>query len=337
MADPVAPVDRVAALVAGIVAGDKATIARALNLVEDRRSVAREDVLALLAVLGPLREDAQCIGITGPPGVGKSSLVANLGKLARKQGRRVGVVAVDPSSIQSGGALLGDRARFGFDPLDDGIFARSLATAGELGGLARVAAECVDVLAASFDAVFVETVGVGQSETEIAHVADSIVLVVQPGSGDTLQFMKAGVMEVPDILVINKADERVLAQRAQADLQAALFALGLAGVRSADRWEVPVLLTSARDGEGTQALLDAIDEHRAALGVAGLRERRVKAATERALRRIERDFGEAGLVMLGGRDAVRARIDAGIAAGGHVVAVAQTVSEPLVRLLTAKS
>ena len=196
----------IASLVPGVRAGERVAVARALNIVEDRRPSARARIAALLRALGGGRAEGHRIGLTGPPGVGKSTLVSTLAATLRARGQTVGVLAVDPSSPRSGGALLGDRARIDTDPDDQGLFVRSLATAGELGGLARAAPAAVMVLAAAYDRVLVETVGVGQSETDVEHVVDTVVFVVQPGSGDALQFLKAGIMEIPDVLVVNKAD-----------------------------------------------------------------------------------------------------------------------------------
>ena len=204
-----------------VMSSDKAAVSRALNLVEDRRLESHARVAALLAALkdAPKAAGGHRVGLTGPPGVGKSTLTSALARSVRRRGRTVGVVAVDPSSIRSGGSLLGDRARMSFDPTDAGLFVRSLATAGEVGGLAYAANSAVRVLAAAYDMVVVETTGVGQSEVDVVDVADTVVLVIQPGSGDVLQFLKAGIMEIPDILVVNKADQEELARRAVADLR----------------------------------------------------------------------------------------------------------------------
>src|SRR5688500_12026094 len=164
--------------------GDRVAVASDLNLVEDRGPQAAARAVELLAALdtAPLADPGHRIGLTGPPGAGKSTLAAAVARLLRARGRTVGVLAVDPSSVRSGGALLGDRARIVFDPADDGLFLRSLATGGDAGGLARAAPAAVRVLGAAFHAVLVETTGVGQTETDVAHVADTVVLVVQPGS-----------------------------------------------------------------------------------------------------------------------------------------------------------
>ena len=201
-----------------------------LNLVESRSPDAREEIDALLQALSPAalggEAPAHIVGVTGPPGVGKSSLLSRLVAAWRADGRTVAVLAVDPSSRRSGGSLLGDRARIETAPGDRGVFIRSTAAGGRLGGLAPATRAAAGALAAAFDVVVIETVGVGQSETEVADVADTVAVVVQPASGDVLQFLKAGIMEVPDVLVVTKSDLGRLADRAVADLRAALRALG---------------------------------------------------------------------------------------------------------------
>src|SRR5277367_4406407 len=250
-------------LAARIARRERAAIAEALNLTEDRRPPSRAAVACLLSRLraSGAMDRAHRIGITGPPGVGKSTLVSALVRAIRASApvKSVGVLAVDPSSIRSGGALLGDRMRIAPDPGDPGVFVRSLATAGELGGLARSVPLGVLVLSAAFDVTLIETVGVGQSETDVGHVVDSVVFVVQPGSGDALQFLKAGIMEVPDVLVVNKADEGALAERARRELSHALVALRAAGIGPASAGSgtpgsaAEVVSTSARDGTGIDA------------------------------------------------------------------------------------
>ena len=190
-----------------------------LNLVESRTPGAREQTAALLAAVSPTalggEAPAHVVGITGPPGVGKSSLLSRLVAAWRARGRSVAVLAVDPTSRRSGGALLGDRARIEVDPSDRSVFIRSTAAGDRLGGLAPATRAAASALAAAFDVVVIETVGVGQSETEVADLADTVAVVVQPGSGDVLQFLKAGIMEVPDVLVVTKADLGQIAKRAQ--------------------------------------------------------------------------------------------------------------------------
>ena len=295
------------ALLRGGRAGERASVARALNLVEDRREAKRDEVSELLESLGDGRADSVRVGFTGPPGVGKSTLVAAVIREMRARGKTVGVVAVDPSSRRSGGALLGDRARIDSDPGDEGVFVRSLATRGELGGLARAAPAEAIVMSAAFDWVLVETVGVGQSETDVEHIVDTVVFVVQPASGDALQFLKAGIMEIPDVLAVNKADLGDAARRARADLKSAIGAARSAGIGIA--WDPPVVLTSASERTGLDVLIDAIEKHRAHLVASGeLTARRTRGRVEWMLREYLRRHGELAVEREGGVDAVRARL-----------------------------
>jgi LAO/AO transport system kinase len=307
----------IASLVPGVLAGERVAVARALNLVEDRRPEARPRIAALLRALGAGRPAGHRIGLTGPPGVGKSTLVSTLAAELRRRGYTVGVLAVDPSSRRSGGALLGDRARIDTDPDDQGLFVRSLATAGELGGLARAAPAAVLVLAAAYDRVLVETVGVGQSETDVEHVVDTVVFVVQPGSGDALQFLKAGIMEIPDLLVVNKADMGETAMRTRAELVGVLRVARSAGLEHAppDAHSEVVLVSAARR-EGIDRLAEALDAHRAAQTASGdLAERRIRGQVEWGVRELVRRVGEEGVAREGGLMAVRARIDTRVRQG----------------------
>ncbi|MFL5856217.1 MAG: ArgK protein [Solirubrobacteraceae bacterium] len=267
-----------------------------LNLVENRAPAGREEVATLLHEVSPavLGDEApgHVIGLTGPPGVGKSSLLGELVAAWRRSGRTVAVLAVDPTSRRSGGALLGDRARIPSDPGDRGVFIRSTAAGERLGGLAPATRAAAQALAAAFDHVVIETVGVGQSETEVADVADSVAVVVQPGSGDVLQFLKAGIMEIPDLLVVTKADLGVVAQRARRDLLAAVRALGSDA-------EV-VMVSSAPPAQGFDELVVALDRHRETLA---LPERRTRARRRAALADFVAEHGDRGLRALGGRRA----------------------------------
>src|ERR671915_2046371 len=210
--------------------GDRSAAPAALNLIEDRSAGSREAVRELLRELSPAalggEAPAHLVGVTGPPGAGKSTLLSALVAEWRNRERTVAVLAVDPSSKRSGGSLLGDRARIEHDPRDDGVLIRSTAARGRLGGLAAPTREAAEALAAAFDVVVVETVGVGQSETEVEELCDTVAVVVQPGSCDTLQFLKAGIMEVPDVLVVTKADLGDIALRSRRDLAQAARALG---------------------------------------------------------------------------------------------------------------
>ena len=316
-------------LAEGIVRAEKLAVARALNLVEDRRVEALPRIEALLQALSTRRgvDFGQRVGLTGPPGVGKSTLTAGLGREYRQRGQTAGVLAVDPSSLRSGGALLGDRARMAFDPEDDGLFVRSLATAGDSGGLAQAANAAIEVLAAAYDRVLVETTGVGQSETDVEHVVDTVCLVIQPGSGDVLQFIKAGIMEIPDVIVVNKGDHGRLAQRAAADLAGALDRLRHAGMGDeAHSWKLPVLVTSARDLRGIDALRDAFEAHRASFAPGALAAKRRRGAARWAADRFVRLHGEHGLSWAGGRAALIGRMDAALGHGSTPVGAASQES-----------
>ncbi|MFG1463113.1 GTP-binding protein [Xanthobacter sp. DSM 24535] len=249
-------------------AGGKRVMALALAAVETARGTA-----PLVALLDRAAREARALvlGLTGPPGVGKSTLTNALVRRARADGRTVAVLAVDPSSRRTGGALLGDRARIQTDPEDRGVFVRSMAARDRLGGLSDDAVAAVVLLRAVFDLVIVETVGVGQSEADIGLVADTVVLCIQPASGDSLQFMKAGVMELPDIIVVTKSDMADIARRAAADVSGALSLGGLP-----TDWTVPVIRLSAASGEGLEAFDAAIAAHRAHLEQDG------RLATQRA-------------------------------------------------------
>lgn len=236
-----------------VVAGDPVAVARAISKVEDSAAAASD----LMKQIFPRTGRALIVGITGAPGAGKSSLVDKLASVYRKGGERVGIIAVDPSSPFSGGAILGDRIRMQTLSLDKNVFIRSMATRGNLGGLARASVEAVAILdAAGYDKIIVETVGVGQDEIEIAKTADVCVVVLVPGMGDDVQTMKAGIMEIADVLVINKADrEGVL--RTEKELQALL---SLAARE--DEWQPPIVKTVAIENKGLDDLARAIEAAR---------------------------------------------------------------------------
>lgn len=273
-----------------------------LNLVENRTPAAQEQAAALLAAVSPAalghELPAHIVGVTGPPGVGKSSLLSRLVAAWRARDRSVAVLAVDPTSRRSGGSLLGDRARIDVDPTDRHVFIRSTAAGDRLGGLAPATRAAAAALATAFDVVVIETVGVGQSEIEIADVADTVAVVVQPGSGDILQFLKAGIMEVPDVLVVTKADLGRIAMRALADLRSALRSLGA-------RDTAVVAVSSMAPPSGIDALVDALDAHRAALDLAA---RRAQARRMHALADFAAEHGDRGIRAVGGRRAAERQL-----------------------------
>ena len=282
--------------------GDLSAAPEVLNLVENRAPAARPQIAALLRGVSPATLGGEArghiVGVTGPPGAGKSSLLSELVREWRSAGLSVAVLAVDPSSRRSGGSLLGDRARIVFDPADDAVFIRSTAAAGRLGGLAPATREAAAALATAFDVVVVETVGVGQSETDVAEVADTVAVVVQPASGDTLQFLKSGIMEIPDVLVVTKSDLGEVALRARRDLSAALRSVG-------DRETPVVAVSSLSPPQGIGDLVTQIAAHRERLDLAG---RRLAARRATALADFAAEHGEQGLRALGGRRAAEKRL-----------------------------
>lgn len=235
-------------------------------------------------------------------------------------------MAVDPSSPRSGGALLGDRARIAIDPDDDGIFVRSMASGGELGGLARAAGAAASVLARAFDVVVVETIGVGQTETDVEHIVDTVCFVAQPASGDVLQFLKAGILEIPDVLVVNKMDLGTVARRAKADLRAALAVATAAGEGGHE--PPPIVPTSAATGGGIDRLVAATDAcFEALVRENKLERRRLEGDAAWTLRWFERRHGEVAVETLGGKEAVKARIVSEIARGDLPLSIARTLGE----------
>ena len=254
-------------LAARLVAGDKRALARGISMVENRAAEGDE----LVAELFPRTGNARIIGLTGPPGVGKSTLIGAMCAELRKADREIGVLSIDPSSPFTQGAVLGDRIRLSDHFLDPGVFIRSMATRGSLGGLAEAALQAALLMDASGkDDVLLETVGVGQGEIDVVDHADTIVLALMPGSGDSIQALKAGVMEIPDVIVVNKA-EHPLANTMIREVKSVL-ALG------PDRdWKVPVVRTEESKGEGISELLEAIDAHGKHIADAGtLAERRAR-------------------------------------------------------------
>jgi LAO/AO transport system kinase len=266
---PKAPVD-----LARLFRGDRAAIARAISVVENDE----EGAGALLRGIFTRTGGAYRVGMTGPPGAGKSTITNKLAGYYRAEGKQIGILAVDPTSPFTGGALLGDRIRMTDVDLDEGVFIRSMASRGSLGGLSKKAAEAADVLdAAGKDLVILETVGVGQSELDIAEAADTTVVVLMPESGDSIQAMKAGLMEIADFFVLNKSD------RAGAE-QAAMAIQMILGFREEQGWKPVVLKSVANEGKGIETIARQIDLHRSYLEQSGQLEKRRAARLARRIR-----------------------------------------------------
>lgn len=264
----------------------KAQIAEAITLIE--RASSSAEALAILDAAWS-QQSGFSLGLTGPPGVGKSTLTQALVDAWAQQGLRVAILAIDPSSKRSGGALLGDRTRMNFLRYGDRVFTRSMAAGERLGGLSDHVFPAMVLLRALFDRVLIETVGVGQSETEIAAVADKVALCIQPGSGDSLQFMKSGIAEVPDLVLVTKADLGRAAQRAHADMRGAL-SLNVTG-----QAETPVMLVSAKTGAGVGEAVDAVE---AIVGDVGAIDRSAQLS-HYARQSIQEAYGRAGLAKAG--------------------------------------
>ncbi|MBL8588307.1 MAG: methylmalonyl Co-A mutase-associated GTPase MeaB [Methylobacteriaceae bacterium] len=272
-----------------LASGGKKALADALAAIETR---AGDPALIALLDAAAAAPRGMVVGLTGPPGVGKSTLTDALLRLWRGRGETVGIIAVDPSSLRSGGALLGDRARIAVDPEDRGVFIRSMAARDRLGGVSDQTVAALALMRALFDHVVIETVGVGQSEADIAHLADTVLLCVQPGSGDSLQFMKAGVMELPDVVAVTKADIGAPATRARADVEGALTLYE----RAPDAWRPRVALVSAQASSGLDELRAALEAHRAHLSGAGrLARRRAAQHRQWVEQAIRARFGLEGL------------------------------------------
>lgn len=281
-----------------VLAGNPAAVARAITRVERGGQDARDMIRAIFSHSGR----AYVVGVTGAPGTGKSTLVNELAKEFTKRGRRVGIIAVDPSSPFSGGAILGDRLRMQ-DLSGTGVFIRSMAARGHLGGLAVGVADGVTVLdAAGFDLIFVETVGAGQGEVDIAKNADTTLVLEAPGMGDDVQAIKAGIIEIADVLIVNKSD-REGAQATVAALEASLSlnreASSLPKEGVAPKWRPPVLKTSALRGEGIEKAAEAIEEHRRFLEANSLKAAKVRARVkEELVERVQRELLARALLRL---------------------------------------
>ena len=276
-------------LATGVLEGDVGSTARMITLIERRAP----ELDVHLQQLYRARRTAHVLGVTGPAGSGKSTLVSGLTREYRRQGRTVGILAVDPSSVFSGGAILGDRIRMGELSGDPGIFIRSMATRGAMGGLARAALDAVTVLEASGkDIVIVETVGVGQAEVDVVGLGHTVAVVSVPGLGDSVQALKAGLLEIADVHVVNKSD-REGAQRTASELKEMLRL----SKRQVGQWNVPVQLTSSSRGEGLDELVEAFQRHREWMTQSGELERRLRRTAAARIRwaaadLVERELGD---------------------------------------------
>ena len=295
-------------LVDGVLKGNVRAIARMISLAEAAKPESRPALAEIFRRAG----NAHVVGITGVPGSGKSTLVRGLAKAVRASGRRVGIVAIDPSSPFSGGAILGDRVRMTELTGDDGVFIRSMATRGAMGGLARASLEAVDVLdAAGFDLIVIETVGVGQDEVDVVRAAHTVAVISAPGLGDEIQAIKAGILEIADIHVVSKCD-RPDSNATITDIKG-MLTLGVRAMEMHEGgWRVPVVPTSAETGEGIDDLLAAIDGHgRHLADTGGLEERRRQILEMRVLKTAEdiirKDFRDGRDKLSGLMDRVRDR------------------------------
>ena len=309
-----APGSTAAELAGRLLSGDRRALARAISLVENDDP----EGWSLVREVYPQTGRAAVVGFTGPPGVGKSTLIGTLVTHARANDRDVAVLSIDPSSPFTKGALLGDRIRLADHFLDPGVFIRSMASRGSLGGLSEATLQAALLMdAAGRDYVFLETVGVGQAEVDIIDHADTVVLVLMPGSGDSIQALKAGVMEIPDVIVVNKADHP-LTDTMVREIR------GVLSLGSQEGWRVPIVRTEASRGEGTEELAERLAEHRAHIEAEGtLEERRrrnlmnevMALATVRLRRRLEESVREDSAVKELLDEVVKRRLDPATAAG----------------------
>ncbi len=279
-------------LVEALLRGDKRAVAKLISLIEDGDEAASTAIKKIYSRTGK----AYVVGVSGPPGAGKSTLILQLTRILRKGGRKVGIIAVDPTSPITGGALLGDRIRMGNLTRDQGVFIRSMATRGRLGGVSAATSDAINVLDAyGSDIIFVETVGAGQTDVEVATLVNTMVVVVMPGTGDEVQALKAGLFEVADVFVVNKADLED-AERVAADLKMMLEMV------EGGEWTPPVLLTSALQGEGIENVADCLEEHRSHLeSSGGLEERRRRRAEREVLAALAEAILQKGLRLRSGR------------------------------------
>lgn len=296
--DAASPQDAESVLKA-IRSGNKRAVAQFFNLLEDRRPEKAREAFALLdRLFAESISDSHVLGITGPPGAGKSCLISRLIGEARAVGRTVGVIAIDPSSRRSSGAILGDRIRYEYDAADPGIFVRSMANRGDLGGVSDRTFAGTIVLRAAFDLVLVETVGVGQAESDVTDLADTTLFVIQPGSGDMLQFLKAGIMEEPDLMVVNKSDQPQ-AQRTLNDVRSALHTVRTDGTT----WQPEALAASAVEGTGIGEILREAERHRDHLTKGAVfHARRHRQARHWLVKNLQLLYGLRGIESLGGAE-----------------------------------
>lgn len=296
-----------AALAAAVGGRDRLALAKALNLLDDRRPAARQCAAAFLDALPTEKLDSSghLIGITGPPGAGKSSLTAALIQVWRRRGLKVAILAVDPSSPITGGALLGDRLRMHASGADREVFIRSLACRGEFGGLSAEVWPMSLAMLAAFDIVLVETVGVGQKEIDVSKMTDTTCFVAQPASGDSIQFLKAGIMEIPHVIVVNKEDIGMAARKTLSELHNTLRRQ-----MDPEGWQVPALSASAALGSGIEQLADALDSHREWLLARGqFTARRQRCQAEWLVKHLREEFGRYGINRLGGESALFAALE----------------------------